>query len=135
MPDELDKDELLEVHCPNCDHRLDEPINDIWKDPSVKAALKDGRLPNDIAVLSCPKCSRWGYYNQGSHFWCRFCKEGWHCLAEGEEPPPYGQYMYLDGFTSLDDTLTVTTDGYDNETLPGHNDGAEARQTATSANQ
>lgn len=118
MPDEIDKDKLLEVHCPNCDHRLDEPINDIWKDPNVKAALKDGRAAEDIAVLSCPKCSRWGYYNQGSHFWCRFCEEGWHCCTEGEEPPSDRQCLFLDGFTSLADTVTVTTDGYDNETLP-----------------
>jgi hypothetical protein len=100
----------------------DEPINDIWKDPNVQAALKDGRPAEDIAVLSCPKCSRWGYYNQGSHFWCRFCKQGWHCVTEGEEAPDDRQYMYLDGFTSLADTVTVTTDGYDNMTLPNGTD-------------
>lgn len=119
MPNEPDKDELMEVHCPNCDHRLDEPINDIWKDPNVKAALKDGRSAEDISVLSCPKCGRWGYYNQGSHFWCRFCKQGWRCCTEGEEPPTDLPYMYFDGFTSLADTVTETTDGYDNQTLPG----------------
>lgn len=119
---EIDKDKLLEVHCPNCDHRLDKPINDIWKDPSVKAALKDGRQPDDIAVLSCPQCSRWGYYNQGSRFWCRFCRQGFACLSEGELPPVDSTpYLYLDGFTSLADTVTVTTDGYDNMTLPNEN--------------
>lgn len=94
----------------------DQP-NDIWQDPSVKAALKGGRSTDDIAVLRCPKCDRWGYYNQGSHFWCRFCKEVWVCLSEDEEPPDDRQYLYLDGFTSLADTVTVTTEGYDNQTL------------------
>lgn len=117
MSDE--RDELADVHCPNCDHAVSEPINDIWKDPSVKAALKDGRPTSDIAVLSCPKCSRWGYYNQGSTFWCRFCKERWECLTEDELPSPRGgQYLYLEGFTSLDDTVTECTDGYDNFTRP-----------------
>lgn len=117
MPDETDKDELAEVHCPNCDHPLDEPINDIWKDSNVKAALKDGRSADDIAVLSCPKCGRWGYYNQGSHFWCRFCKQDWYCCSENEPPPADRQWLRLDEFTTLADTVTVTTDGYDNETM------------------
>lgn len=90
---------------------------DIWKDPNVKAALKDGRPAEDIAVLSCPKCGRWGYYNQGSHFYCRHCKQGWYCCSGEEEPPPFRQYLYLEGSTSLADTVTVTTEGYDNETL------------------
>lgn len=116
-------DELKDINCPNCDHPVAEPINDIWKDPSVKAALKDGRPSSDIAVLSCPTCGRWGYYNQGSTFWCRFCQLNWECLTEGEEPNPNGgRYLYLDGFTSLDDTITDTTDGYDNETRPRHNE-------------
>lgn len=111
------RDELADVHCPNCDHPLTEPINDIWKDMNVRAALKDGRTPDDIAVLSCPKCGRWGYYNQGSTFWCRFCRQGWECLSEGDDPPADRQYLLLDGFTTLADTVTVTTDGYDNQTL------------------
>lgn len=96
---------------------MPEPINDIWKDQNVQQALKDGRAPDDIAVLSCPWCARLGYYNQGSMFRCRFCCHTWKCLTEDELPPPFGQYLYLDGFTSLADTVTVTTDGYDNETL------------------
>ena len=95
-----------------------EPINDIWKDPNVQEALKDGRSADDIAVITCPKCNRWGCYNQGSNFWCRFCEEGWVCLTEGEEAPEDRQYLYLEGFTSLADTITVPTDGYNNETLP-----------------
>jgi hypothetical protein len=84
---------------------------DIWKDPGVKQALKSGRQPDDIAVLSCPKCGRWGYYNQGSSFWCRFCKQGWYCCSEDEEPPMDRQYMYLDGFTTLADTTECTDEG------------------------
>lgn len=91
--------------------------NDIWKDPEVKAALKEGRSADDIAVLSCPKCSRWGYYNQGSRFHCRFCRQGFACLSEGELPPVDATpYLYLDGFTTLADTVTEPTDGYHNET-------------------
>jgi hypothetical protein len=93
-------------------------MSDIWKDPSVKAALKQGRSPDDIAVLSCPKCGQWGYYNQGSSFFCRKCRQGWYCCSEGEEPPDDRLYLYLDEFTTLADTVTVTTDGYDNQTLP-----------------
>lgn len=92
--------------------------NDIWKDPQVKAALKDGRSAEDIAVLSCPKCGRWNYYNQGSNYWCRFCKEGWYCCTEGEEPPGDRQYLYLDGFQTLADTVTEPTDEYHNQTQP-----------------
>lgn len=77
---------------------------DIWKDTNVVAALKE-RSADDIAVLSCPKCGRWGYYNQGSHFWCQFCKQGWYCCSEGEEPPVDRPYMYLDEFTTLADTV------------------------------
>jgi hypothetical protein len=86
-----------------------EQTNDIWRQPEVMAALKQGRAPDDIAVLSCPKCGRWGYYNQGSHFWCRFCSEGWYCCYEGEEPPPNRQHLLLDGFATLEDTVTIPT--------------------------
>ncbi len=93
-------------------------MSDIWKDPSVQAALKAGRDVEDIAVLACPNCGQWGYYNEGSHFYCRHCNRGWACLTEDEEPPDDRPYMYLEGFTTLADTVTVTTDGYDNETQP-----------------
>ena len=92
-------------------------MSDIWKDPNVQAALKSGRPADDIAVLRCPKCDEFGYYNQGSHFWCRFCKEGWYCCSEDEDPPADRQYLYLDGFVSLADTVTETTDGYENRTV------------------
>lgn len=98
--------------------------NDIWKDPNVKAALKDGRSADDIAVLRCPKCDRWGYYNEGSHFYCRFCRKRWHVYGEGEEPPYEigDRWMRVCDHTSLADTVTVTTDGYENETLANPRD-------------
>ena len=98
---------------------MSEPLpNDIWRDPSVKSALKSGRSADDIMVLNCPKCGRFGYYNQGSSFWCRFCKEGWYCCSEGEEPPLGRQFLWLDTDApiTLADTVTDTTDGYHNET-------------------
>lgn len=79
--------------------------NDIWKSREVKEALKEGRPPSDIAVLTCPRCGRWGYYNQGSHFYCRFCQRGWYCCSEGEDSPDDRPYLYLDGFTTLEDTV------------------------------
>lgn len=82
------------------------PVNDIWKDAMVMEALKDGRRVDDIRVLDCPKCSRWGYWNEGSHFSCRFCKRTWYVTSE-----------MADDSITLADTVTVTTDGYDNETL------------------
>ena len=94
-------------------------MSDIWKDPQVKEALKSGRSADDIAVLSCPQCGEWGYYNEGSHFSCRFCDRNWYCLSEGEEPRPGVPHIYLEseGHTSLADTVTVTEDGYDNRTI------------------
>lgn len=78
---------------------------DIWKDPNVKAALKEGRPAEDIAVLTCPKCREWGYYNQESHFSCRYCKCGFYYCSEGEDPPDDRPYLILDGFTTLADTV------------------------------
>lgn len=96
---------------------MPQPVNDIWKQPEVQQALKDGRGADDIAVLRCPKCDRWGYYNEGSHFTCRFCKVTFYCCSEGETPPDDRPYLYLDGHTTLADTVTETTNGYDNQTL------------------
>jgi hypothetical protein len=101
-----------------CSEGGEELPNDIWRDVNVKAALKEGRSPDDIMVLGCPKCGRYGYYNQGSSFWCRFCNQGWVCCSEGEEPPMDRQYLFLDQDCpiTLSDTVTDTTDGYYNET-------------------
>jgi hypothetical protein len=85
-------------------------MSDIWNDPGVKAALKDGRAPEDICVLACPRCGRLGYYNQGSTFYCRRCKQGWYCCSECEEPPPDRQYLYLDEVSTLADVTTVEED-------------------------
>lgn len=82
------------------------PVNDIWKDPMVKEALKDGRTPDDIRVMNCPKCGRYGYWNEGSHFSCRFCRKTWFVRSE-----------MADDSVTLSDTVTVTTQGYDNETI------------------
>jgi hypothetical protein len=91
---------------------------DIWKDPAVQAALKEGRSADDIAVLPCPNCGEYGYYNEGSHFYCRFCNKGFSCLTEDEEPPEGVPYLYLEGHTTLADTVTDVTDGYHNRTRP-----------------
>lgn len=95
--------------------RTDLP-NDIWKDVNVVAALRDGRRLEDIACLRCPKCACLGYYNQGSHFSCRFCDLTWYVLGEDEMPPRGSHYMRADEMVSLADTVTETTAGYHNQT-------------------
>ena len=86
-------------------------MSDIWKDPNVKAALKEGRPPDDIAVLQCPKCAEWGYYNEGSHFYCRTCQHGFHCVSEGEEVPDDRPYLFLEGSTTLADLTQSNFEG------------------------
>jgi hypothetical protein len=49
------------------------PRRSPWEDPNVKEALKD-RAPDDIALLCCPRCDTYGYYNEGSHFTCGACR-------------------------------------------------------------
>jgi len=68
-----------------------------WDDPEVKAALKAGRPPSDIAILECPDCGVEGYYNQGSHFYCRECKAGFSVVSEDEDPPVDRRYLVLNG--------------------------------------
>ena len=100
--------------CQDCGTKLvlrSELPKDIWKDPAVKEALKEGRSSDDIRVMDCPKCNQWGYYNEGSSFSCRFCDKTWRVTDE----------MAQDSIT-LSDTVTVTTDGYNNETLANTGD-------------
>ena len=77
---------------------------DIWKDPRVVDALKDGRSADDIMILDCPKCGRWGYYNEGSHFTCLLCDQNFYVLSDGErrEGVPCVQ---ADSAITLADTL------------------------------
>lgn len=91
---------------------------DIWKDPNVKAALKEGRSPDDIMVLDCPKCGRYGYWNQGQGFFCRFCNFSFLCVND-DHPGPLGvRKVFTEHAITLADTVTITTDGYNNETQP-----------------
>lgn len=78
---------------------------DIWKDPGVKERLKEGRQAFDIQCLRCPECNNLGYYNQGSSFSCRFCDLTFRVDVD-----------MIDDMVSLADTVTETTDGYDNHT-------------------
>jgi hypothetical protein len=89
--------------------------NDIWKDPMVMEALKDGRDPSDIMCLRCPDCARLGYYNQGSHFSCRFCDKLFYVLSEGESGE--GPCVQSDEAVTLADTVTETTEEYHNRTI------------------
>lgn len=77
---------------------------DIWKDPRVIDALKDGRSADDIAILDCPKCGLLGYYNQGSHFTCLRCDQTFYVLSEGESRPD-APCVYANEAIMLEDTL------------------------------
>lgn len=79
---------------------------DLWQDPMIKAALREGRPASDICPLSCPRCGRNGYYNQGSHFTCAHCRRSWYVLGENEEAPGDGRpSMRADDMITLADTL------------------------------
>jgi hypothetical protein len=43
-------------------------------DPTVIAALREGRHADDIYLVECINCGAISYYNQGSHAECRNCK-------------------------------------------------------------
>lgn len=83
-----------------------EDDHDILKDPSVKERLAEGRTPDDIAVLSCPNCGEYGYYNEGSSFYCRFCDVGFY-VCDDNETPPLGPHMFLDSATTLADLSSI----------------------------
>lgn len=78
---------------------------DIWKDPRVKGALREGRTSDDIWLLECPRCNEWGYYNQGSRFYCYKCKVGFCVLGEDEEPGDTEPIVYASEAITLADTV------------------------------
>lgn len=106
--------------CQDCGDKLvprSELPRDIWKDPCVKEALKNGRFAGDIAVLECPECNNWGYYNEGSTFSCRFCDLTFYVVSEGDDRREGVRTVSADEVIRLDDTVTETTDGYHNRTI------------------
>ena len=84
----------------------------VWKDPNVLAAMKAGRHLDDIAVLSCPRCGQFSYYNQGSWFTCRHCECSWYIIGEDEEPPLDASYMRVDWCTTMQDVLDAECSDY-----------------------
>lgn len=80
---------------------------DIWKDPMVKEALTE-RAADDIMVMPCPECGKWSYYNQGSHFSCRFCDMTFYVLADFESKEDIdGPCVWAHDAITLADTLEV----------------------------
>ena len=86
----------------------------IWDDPEIKAALSEGRAPDDICVLNCSICGGLGYYNQGTSFYCRYCQRGFTVLDENEEPPPDDarSYFWPDVLLTLDDVIAAECEDY-----------------------
>lgn len=41
--------------------------------PLIAEALRDGRQPQDISVVTCDQCASVAYYNDGSHCACEHC--------------------------------------------------------------
>jgi hypothetical protein len=74
-----------------------------WGDPNVEIALQS-RHPTDIALIRCPRCGNWGYYNEGSHFSCSVPDCEYSCGgAELDGLIDAGEVMYLADFESQDD--------------------------------
>ena len=79
-------------------------MGNIYENPGVKAALKSGRQPDDIAILACPGCGELGYYNQGSWFSCVSCKRSYHVVTQDEaDDDDYGATRTL----VLDECMTL----------------------------
>jgi len=85
-------------------------MSDIYKDPMVIEALKSGRHSADIAVLMCPRCGEYSYYNQGSHFSCHLCFGSWYCCSEDENPPPGIPHLCLDEVLTVADVANYDPD-------------------------
>jgi hypothetical protein len=52
----------------------DEYLLKPWTESALIAeALKDGRQPCDISVVTCDQCASVVYYNDGSHCACEHC--------------------------------------------------------------
>lgn len=79
---------------------------DIWQDPMVREVLKEGRRqPWQIQTLRCPKCEKRSYYNEGSHFTCRFCEVTFIVISsvDGEQPVKGFSCIDLDSMCSVED--------------------------------
>lgn len=99
--------------------------HDIWKDPCVMAALRE-RAAVDIQVIACPKCNEYGYWNEGSHYSCRFCNRSWFVFSENDTRRKNSNCIRIGDDAepiSLADTITDTTEGYDNHTRHAHPTG------------
>lgn len=84
-------------------------MSDIWKDPRVVEALKE-RSADDIAVLECPYCRHYGYYNEGSHFTCIPCNKTFFVASEDEEYHHTIPMIRLLARTTLADTADFGQD-------------------------
>jgi hypothetical protein len=63
-----------------------------WQDsPLIRAAMREGRRPDDICIVSCDRCGSVVYYNQGSHCACEWCEANLDHLID----PDAGQVLTL----------------------------------------
>lgn len=101
----MDLNELVGAMRDIADKALNPISTDVWRDPRVKEALDEGRLASDISILDCPRCSLRGYWNEGSHFYCRRCDETFVVCSEDEEAPEGCIVARTTDVVSLADTV------------------------------
>jgi hypothetical protein len=84
-------------------NQADAEHRNIWDSTGVKEALADGRPPDDIRLLRCPECQRWGFWNEGSHFSCEYCLKTWLCFNQDEKPDADMPWIRCDEVVTLAD--------------------------------
>jgi hypothetical protein len=65
-------------------------------DVSVNDAFRDGRGPDEIMIVDCPRCGWQTYYNEGSHWTCR--NPQCNCAMDGDQA--------VEECRSIDDCIT-----------------------------
>jgi hypothetical protein len=72
-----------------------------WQEsPMIREAFREGRMPEDIAVVVCYRCGSVVYYNEGSHCACEWCEANLDHLTD----PDTGAVITLaDHFDALAD--------------------------------
>lgn len=72
-----------------------------WEDNNVKAALKQ-RPAHLVMLICCPVCHNYGYYNEGSHWFCSVDEcQGSFDSEEIDWLIDNGEVITLDDYTEM----------------------------------